>query len=131
MEKTRPANSPSIGIEIGGTKTQLGIGTAKEGLLPDAIVRRPVNPENSADGILGDLVSMVDELLNAKNLTLDDIGKIGIGFGGPVDSMRGVIVKSYQIDGWTDFPLKSWAEKQWGKSVCIENDASTAGFAEY
>jgi glucokinase len=48
-----------------------------------------------------------------------------------VDSARGVILKSYQINGWTNFPLKEWAERQWGKPVCIENDASTAGFAEY
>jgi glucokinase len=69
--------------------------------------------------------------LKAKNFTLADIGKIGIGFGGPVDSANGVILKSYQIEGWTNFPLKEWAEKQWGKAVCVENDASTAGFAEF
>ncbi len=131
MEKTQFTNSLSIGIEIGGTKTQVGIGTAQNGLLPDGIVRRRVNRESGADGILRDVVSMVDEILESKNLTLADICKIGIGFGGPVDSANGVILKSYQIDGWTNFPLKEWAEKQWGKPVCVENDASTAGFAEY
>jgi glucokinase len=42
-----------------------------------------------------------------------------------------VILQSFQIDGWTNFPLKEWAERQWGKPVCLENDASTAGLAEY
>jgi glucokinase len=47
-----------------------------------------------------------------------------------LDSARGVVLKSFQIDGWTNFPLREWAEKQWGKPVLIENDASVAGLAE-
>lgn len=124
-------NSLSIGIEIGGTKTQVGIGSAKQGLLPGGIARRVVNRENGAQGILHDVVSMVDELLTRHNLGLDGISRIGIGYGGILDSSRGVILKSFQIDGWTDFPLKKWAEQQWGRPVRVENDASTAGFAEY
>ncbi len=74
---------------------------------------------------------MVDELLASKGISLSEVGRIGIGFGGPLDSSRGVILKSFQIDGWTDFPLKEWAEAQWRKPVILENDASTAGLAEY
>ncbi len=131
MEKTRIVNSLSIGIEIGGTKTQVGIGTAENGLLSEGIARRQVKRESGADGILQDIVSMVDQLLISKSLTLADISKIGVGFGGPVNSAKGVILKSYQIDGWTNYPLKEWAENQWRKPVCVENDASTAGFAEF
>jgi glucokinase len=126
-----PTNSLSIGIEIGGTKTQVGIGSTEKGLLPDGIIRRQVNREYGADGILRDLVYMVEEALASKSLTLADVGRIGIGYGGIMDSSRGVILKSFQIDGWTDFPIRDWAEKQWSKPVCIENDASTAGLAEY
>jgi glucokinase len=120
----------SIGIEIGGTKTQVGIGSAEAGLLPDGIVRRQVNRPQGADGIRRDLISMAEELLATKNLTLADIDKVGIGYGGILDSARGMTLKSYQIDGWTDFPLREWAERQWGKPVVVENDASTAGLAE-
>src|SRR6266498_4611843 len=129
-QNQRFVNALSIGIEIGGTKTQVGIGSAATGLLPGGIVRRQVNRENGANGILRDIVCMVDEILLSQSFTLEDIGKIGIGYGGILDSSRGVVLKSYQIDGWTNYPLKEWAEKQWGKPVCIENDASTAGLAE-
>ena len=129
--KTDSHSLLSIGIEIGGTKTQAGIGSADEGLLPGGIVRRPVVREHGAEGILRDIVSMVDELLVSNRLKLADIHKIGIGYGGILDSSRGVILKSFQIDGWTDFPLREWAEQQWSKQVYIENDASTAGLAEY
>lgn len=123
--------SLSIGIEIGGTKTQVGIGSAENGLLPNGIVHRPVSREHGAVGILRDLVSMVDELLDSKNITLGEVARVGIGYGGILDASRGVILKSFQIGGWTDFPLKEWAQKQWRKPVCIENDASTAALAEY
>lgn len=120
----------SIGIEIGGTKTQVGIGSARAGLLPNGIVRRQVQREHGAQGILRNVASMVQELLISLGLTLTDIDKIGIGYGGIIDAARGMTLKSYQIDGWTDFPLQQWAEGQWGKPVFIENDASTAGLAE-
>ena len=122
--------SLAIGIEIGGTKTQVGIGTARKGLLPGGVVRKPVNRAEGANGILQDVVSLVDQILAAQQLSLSDINKIGIGFGGILDSANGVTLKSFQIDGWTNFPLKEWAERQWGKPVYVENDASTAGLAE-
>ena len=123
-------DSLSIGIEIGGTKTQVGIGSLEAGLLPGSMLRRGVNRAKGADGIRRDIVSMVDEILTSRHLRLGDISKIGIGFGGVLDSARGVTLKSYQIEGWTNFPLKEWAERQWGRPVFIENDASTAGLAE-
>jgi glucokinase len=131
MKENQSFASPlSIGIEIGGTKIQVGLGSVGGRLLPGGVMRRPVNREHGAGGILRDLVSMVDEALGSRMLTLADISRIGIGFGGILDSARGVILKSFQIDGWTNFPLKEWAEKQWGEPVFIENDASTAGLAE-
>lgn len=123
-------NSLSIGIEIGGTKIQVGIGSSEAGLLSGSMLRREVHRDRGAQGILRDIQSMVDEILTSRQLTLADIHKIGIGFGGILDSARGVTLKSYQIEGWTNFPLKEWAERQWGRPVFIENDASTAGLAE-
>jgi glucokinase len=123
-------NHLAIGIEIGGTKIQVGIGSTNGKLLPRGIIRKQVVQENGAGGILRDLVSMIDELLESKHLKLSDIDKIGIGFGGILDANQGIILKSFQIDGWNNFPLKAWAEKQWRKPVFIQNDASTAGLAE-
>ena len=122
--------SLSIGIEIGGTKTQVGIGTPDKGLLPGGILRKAVTRVEGANGILHDITSMVDQVLTTQQLRLSDVKRIGIGFGGILDSANGITLKSFQIDGWTNFPLKEWAERQWGKPVRIDNDASTAGLAE-
>ena len=125
-----PVDPLAIGIEIGGTKTQVGIGSSSGVLLPAGVLQKRVVPENGAQGIRKDLVSMVEEKLGGNHLKLADITKIGIGFGGPVDTNSGIILKSYQVDGWDHFPLKEWAEKQWGKPAFIQNDANAAGLAE-
>jgi len=119
----------AIGIEIGGTKIQVGIGSANGKLLKPP-VRKQVIRENGAEGILRDLVFMVKNALDSTAYELSDIDRVGIGFGGVLDTNQGVILKSYQIAGWDNFPLKQWAGKQWGKPVIIQNDASTAGLAE-
>lgn len=119
----------AIGLEIGGTKIQAGIGSISGKLLKPA-VRRQVIRENGAEGIRHELVSMVEDALASTEHSLSDIDRVGIGFGGVLNTNQGLILKSYQIDGWDNFPLKKWAEEQWGKPVAIQNDAGTAGLAE-
>ncbi len=129
-KNSNPPDALAIGMEIGGTKIQVGIGSPDGVLLPKGILQRQVVPENGAEGIRRDLVSMTEALLDANHLKLSNISKIGIGFGGPLNTNSDVILKSYQIDGWDHFPLKAWAENQWGKPVFVQNDASLAGLAE-
>ena len=129
MFNSDTSNSLAIGIEIGGTKIQVGVGLAS-GKLIQPPIRKQVIQENEAEGIQLDLLSMVDEALSSVQHSLSDIHRIGIGFGGVLDMNQGLILKSYQIDGWDNFPIKKWAEEQWGKPVVLQNDASTAGLAE-
>jgi len=124
------ANTLAIGIEIGGTKLQVGIGSINGKLLHRGVIRKQVVRGKGAEGIRRDTISLVNKLLETEHLELSDISKIGIGFGGILDTNQGVTLKSYQIDGWTNFPLKAWGENQWEKPVFIQNDANTAGLAE-
>lgn len=124
-----PSELLAVGVEIGGTKLQVGIGSTSGRLLQPP-VRKQVIRENGAAGIRRDLVSMMDEALASTGQSISDISRIGIGFGGVLDANQGLIFKSYQIDGWDDFPLQKWAEEQWGKPVVLQNDASTAALAE-
>lgn len=55
---------------------------------------------------------------------------VGIGFGGPVDRGRGVVVACHQVAGWTGFPLAAWLGDHLGLPVALENDSNAAAFAE-
>src|SRR3712207_3398063 len=110
----------AIGIEIGGTKTQVGLGSTDGKLLPNGIRRKPVIPEHGSAGIRADLLRMVQEVLVSHHLEPSGITRIGIGFGGLVDSKSGVTLKSFQIEGWDHFPLREWAETQWNRPVFLQ-----------
>src|SRR5271166_4761917 len=92
-----------LGIEVGGTKLQLGIGRADGSLA--ALERLSVNPARGARGILDQIEAAFRTLLQRMMLPLHEVRGIGVGFGGPVDVARGRVHTSYQLEGWTDFPL--------------------------
>src|SRR5690242_10618261 len=110
-----------LGIEIGGTKLQLGIGSARGGII--AMRRLQVDPARQASGIREQIVEAFPSLLDEARLDRSAIGAVGVGFGGPVDSGRGRIERSYQIDGWGDFPLADWVREKLGiREVVVHND---------
>jgi len=120
--------SLAVGIEIGGTKLQAGIGSGEGKLL--ALVRRGVDPTRGGAGIREEIPSLVGEALAKARCPVKDVAGIGVGFGGPVDTKRGRILVSHQIEGWADFPLRDWLSKKVEVPVVLQNDAKTAALAE-
>jgi glucokinase len=112
-----------LGIEIGGTKLQLGVG-AGDGQIVD-LVRRDVDAAKGAAGILEQIESAAAELGQKHR-----IERIGIGFGGPIDAANGLTTKSHQISGWGRFPLARWCEEHIGRPVTLGNDCDAAAVGE-
>jgi glucokinase len=117
-----------LGIEIGGTKLQLGVGPG-DGTIA-AIERAAVEPAAGADGIRLQILELVLKLLAQTGLAHCDIQAVGIGFGGPVRADLSTVTKSHQIAGWDDFPLGDWSRHELGWPTIVHNDADTAGLAE-
>jgi glucokinase len=117
-----------LGIEIGGTKLQLGVG-ADDGVLA-ALWRGAVDAAAGPEGIRRQLTAAVPELLVKANIDRARLKGVGIGFGGPVDDATRTVVKSHQIDGWDNFPLADWVSEAVGLPVTLGNDADVAGLAE-
>ncbi|RMF99460.1 MAG: ROK family protein [Planctomycetota bacterium] len=113
-----------LGIEIGGTKLQVGVGTGTTPQLAD-LRRDTVDRGRGAAGILETIRRRVSELA-ARHL----VTAIGIAFGGPIDPATGRIVKSHHVDGWDDFPLVQWCRNELELPAVIANDADLAGLAE-
>jgi glucokinase len=117
-----------LGIEIGGTKLQLGLGRG-DGVI-SALWRGAVNPEEGSDGIRNQIVVAVPELLAKANLNRSALKGVGIGFGGPTDDASQTVIKSHQIEGWDGFPLRDWISDLVGVPAVLCNDADVAGLAE-
>jgi glucokinase len=120
--------SLAVGIEIGGTKLQAGVGL-RDGKLV-ALVRRAVDPSKGGAGIREQIPSLVQEAVDRAGCRREDLSGVGVGFGGPVDTKRGRILVSHQIEGWADFPLRDWLQKKVDAPVVLQNDAKTAALAE-
>ena len=117
-----------LGIEIGGTKLQLGVG-ADDGTLA-VLWRGTVDVAAGPEGIRRQITAAVPELLQRANLDRAMLRGVGIGFGGPVDDATQTIIKSHQIDGWDGFPLADWITDVVGLPAALGNDADVAGLAE-
>jgi glucokinase len=113
-----------LGIEIGGTKLQLGVGR-DDGSPLAAVERGIVDPARGAAGILEQL-----DVAGCALLSRFPVKAIGVGFGGPVDSKVGRIVKSHQIAGWENAPLRDWCQSTLGKPTVLGNDCDAAALAE-
>jgi glucokinase len=117
-----------IGIEIGGTKLQLGLGAGDGRLL--SLWRGNVEVAAGADGIRQQIVSAIPELLTIGQVDRAAVKGIGVGFGGPVDDASRSVIKSHQIAGWDGFPLADWLGESLGLPAVLGNDADVAGLAE-
>src|SRR5437764_10949471 len=117
-----------LGIEIGGTKLQLGVG-AGDGVLA-GLWRGTVDVAAGPEGIRRQITAAVPELLAQSGVERSEIKGVGIGFGGPVDDATHTVIRSHQIQGWDDFPLADWVSDLIELPAVLGNDADVAGLAE-
>src|SRR5262245_45913994 len=113
-----------LGIEIGGTKLQLGVGP-DDGRLR-GLWRGTVDVAVGGEGIRRQIQAAVPELLASSGVSRQDI----LGVGGPIDDATRTVIRSNQIHGWDDFPLADWVSEVVGLPAVLGNDADVAGLAE-
>src|SRR5438270_12437027 len=101
-----------LGIEIGGTKLQLGVG-AGDGVLA-GLWRGTVDVAAGPEGIRRQITSAVPELLARAGVERGRLRGVGVGFGGPVDDANRAVIQSHQIGGWDHFPMADWVGDEAG-----------------
>ena len=113
-----------LGIEIGGTKLQLGVGSGLGGALT-VLERLDVDRDQGAAGIRTQIADVAPGLIQAHG-----VRGVGIGFGGPVDVYAGKVIKSFQIDGWDGYPIVDWCTDALNRPVALGNDTDMGGLGE-
>ena len=112
-----------LGVEIGGTKLQVGVCDRRGRIVQ--LVRMAVARRNGARGIRNQLQQIIPPLLAAYR-----VKAIGVGYGGPFDVGSGRVVRSFHIKGWDGFHLRRWFEQRFKLPAIIDNDTNVATLAE-
>ncbi|MCD8501169.1 MAG: ROK family protein [Bacillaceae bacterium] len=119
----------AIGIDIGGTKTAIGIVNKEGEVLCKRII--PTDQTVSPDVMVNRINESVQVLMKQLNVTTNDIKGVGVGAPGPIDTTRGEIVCPPNLPRWKGYKLVEQLSQVLNLDVKLENDASLAGLAEF
>lgn len=118
-----------LAIETGGTKLQLAIG------LPDGTIlfnyRQKIVKERGRQGVL-EAIAEAMPLLHQRAAELGGrLTRVGVGFGGPVETAKGRAIAAVQIAGWFNFPVGEHIQALTGLPTYVFNDTNSAAWGEY
>ena len=118
-----------IGIDVGGTRISGGLASDRGELR--SRLRRNTDREGGAAAGFSEIVRLVTDLEELAARAGFPVSRIGVGFGGPVDFDRGVVLLSHHVEGWEEFPLRSRLEQHFRTPVIVDNDANAGTLAEW
>lgn len=111
-----------VGFDIGGTNVR-GVPLRADGSIGDTVkMRRPEDPGELVDTV----AELTQQIADAEHA---GIGGVGVGCAGIVDN-EGVVRTSPNIPSLVQFPLKAQLDERFGFETVVDNDATTATWAE-
>ena len=117
-----------IGIDIGGTNLKAGL--VDESYQITATKKQPLQ-FLSMEQMGETLADMAIALVEENNVPRDQVASVGMGFPGPVDDRRGVVIKTVNIP-IRSMPVAEMFHRKWADvPVHLGNDADCAALGEF
>src|SRR6266511_2537042 len=114
-----------MGVDIGGTKTRVGLVDADHRVLD---VREAPTPARDGPRAVLEVVAGLGRALGARRA---DVAACGVGTAGVVDRAAGTVVASTDaIAGWAGVPLVQQLTALLGLPVRVDNDANAFALGE-
>jgi glucokinase len=82
------------------------------------------------DEVMARVGAMMRELLKKKGVKGREVLRVGVGFGGPVDSRLGIVRTAHGAPGWDGFRVAAGIESLFDATTLLENDARLAALGE-
>ena len=117
-----------IGFDLGGTKMMAGLFSPAFKLL--ATVRRRTKPELGQRASIDRMKDLIHEVLEEAGIPRSRVGGIGVGFPGPLDLDKGIILQAPNL-GWRNVPLRKELEREFKCRVVLANDVDAGTYGEY
>ncbi len=113
-----------LGVDLGGTKTSVSLGTDAGVLLDKIVTPTAATVEETLEAIYTNL----EELLGKHKVSA---AAIGVSSGGPLDSEAGIIQSPPNLPAWRDIPITKLLSDHFSIPVYLENDANACALAEW
>jgi glucokinase len=117
----------SIGVDLGGTNLRIAAITTDGQLLEK--ITLGVKVALGRDHVIGEMCDAIHRLTDQYKNEGKFIGA-GIGVPGIIDMETGMLRKSANLPGWSDYPVRDEIERRLGARVSLDNDAKMAAFGE-
>ena len=117
----------SIGVDMGGTNLRIAA-ISTEGRMLEKITTG-VKLALGRDYVIGEMCDAILHLTEQYRSTGRFLGA-GIGVPGIIDVEAGMMRKSANLPGWTDYPVRDEIERRLGARVFLDNDANVAALGE-
>ncbi len=118
------AKDKTIGIDLGGTKVNVGLVQNNE-ILSSKKQKLPKNCKDEWD-VLNLIISLTKDVIGNHN-----IAGIGVGVPSILDRKNGIIHEVQNIPTWNEVHLGAILEKEFKVPVSIDNDANCFALGEY
>lgn len=123
------SSAPAIGVDIGGTAVKAGL-VSRSGQI-SLLQQVATDAARGSNAIADALVHAVMPVLAEAQHAGTQPAGIGIATAGAVDQKDGsIFAATDNLPGWAGFPLRTFAEKQFGLPVKAVNDAQAAALSE-
>lgn len=116
----------AVGIDIGGTKTAIGLVDSNGHVLAKTALTTGASPSHMVD----EVAAAVDQLIGDAGISTSSLLGIGIGAPGPLDTKQGIIAEPPNLRDWWGFPIVDSMMRYYSVPITFENDATAAALAE-
>lgn len=123
------AKKYNIGVDIGGTNVKIALVDKHGHIAYQNSV--PTAAEMGYEYSLKNIIDTIKNSFKESNISQEEIGGIGFGAPGQIDTENGVIRLLPNIPGWVNVPLAQIIEKEFGVPVKVDNDVRVATLGEY
>jgi len=122
---------PVLGVDIGGTRLRAAVLQGTH-LLSRVSISTGEDPV--PDRVIPRVFKIMQQALEAAQVTIDAIKGIGVATPGPLDNRTGVMYSPPNLPSWEHLRLRDIFQQHYQPDqlpIYVENDANTAALGEY
>jgi glucokinase-like ROK family protein len=129
MLQINPKRGYVIGMDMGATHLRIVLADLAARVLHEE--EYPFDIAAGPQASLSQLNGYIENLLQAGQVTREQVLAIGLGVPGPVRNQEGMVLAPPIMPGWDRFPIRDTVARTWGVPVMLNNDAELGALGEW